>query len=107
MTLKVLTQYEEATGDKRVIPLMQKYVAHQLKSMREQPLREWAIYRWGDEVVSLVWLYNRTGDKNTLDLSKLLAAQGYDWKGHYADFQYPGNKGLVQDLRPPVRQLEP
>lgn len=90
VTLKVLTQYEEATGDKRVIPLMQKYVAHQLKSMREQPLREWSIYRWGDEVVSLVWLYNRTGDKNTLDLSKLLAAQGYDWKGHYADFQYPG-----------------
>ncbi len=90
VTLKVLTQYQEATGDARVIPLMQRYVAYQLKTMANQPLQEWAIYRWGDEVVSLVWLYNRTGDKNALELARLLAKQGYDWKAHYANFQYPG-----------------
>src|SRR5262249_42558698 len=47
-------------------------------------------FRWGDEVVSLVWLYNRTGDENALKLARLLARQGYDWKAHFADFQFPG-----------------
>jgi hypothetical protein len=90
VTLKVLTQYQEATGDARVIPLMQRYAAHQLQTMPSNPLQEWAIFRWGDEVVSLVWLYNRTGDENALKLARLLAKQGYDWKAHFADFQFPG-----------------
>ncbi len=90
VTLKVLTQYQEATGDDRVIPLMQRYVAYQLRSLPSQPLQEWAVFRWGDEVVSLVWLYNRTGDENALKLAQLLARQGYDWKDHFAAFQFPG-----------------
>lgn len=90
VTLKVMTQYQEATGDQRVIPLMQRYVAYQLKTQRGLPLQEWAIYRWGDEVVSLVWLYNRTSDANALELARLMASQGYDWKAHYADFKFPG-----------------
>lgn len=90
VTLKVLTQYQEATGDARVIPLIERYVAYQLKTQPTLPLQEWAIYRWGDEVVSLLWLYNRTGDPDALELAKLMARQGYDWKAHYADFRFPG-----------------
>jgi hypothetical protein len=86
--LKVLTQYQEATGDERVIPLMERYVAYQLKHIDAKPLEKWAVYRWGDQVLSLVWLYNRTGNLAALELARKLAKQGYDWKAHFAAFKY-------------------
>ncbi|HXB73872.1 MAG TPA: beta-L-arabinofuranosidase domain-containing protein [Candidatus Acidoferrales bacterium] len=86
--LKVLTQYQEATGDARVVPLMQKYAAYQLEKMKTIPLKEWAIYRWEDEAVSLIWLYNRTGDARALELARLLRDQGYDWKSAFDIFPY-------------------
>jgi len=88
--LKVLTQYYEATGDTRVPALMRRYFAYMAKSIDERPLKEWAIYRWGDQVLTIAWLYNRTGDAFLLDLARKLSRQGYNWKGHFADFQYPG-----------------
>src|SRR5581483_4866018 len=86
--LKVLTQYEEATGDPRVIPVMRKYFAYQLRALPARPLRDWGKYRWQDNVYSVLWLYNRTGDANLLDLAKLLHNQGYDWEGEFAHFPY-------------------
>ncbi|MBA3439933.1 MAG: glycoside hydrolase family 127 protein, partial [Pyrinomonadaceae bacterium] len=86
--LKVLTQYHEATNDPRVIPLMTRYFQHHLRHIDEQPLKEWAIFRWADEVVSVLWLYNRTGDKQLLDLARKLHAQGFDWRGHYEKFPF-------------------
>src|ERR1022692_497972 len=44
--LKVLTQYQEATGDPRVIPAMEKYFAYQSRILAGEPLQEWAVYRW-------------------------------------------------------------
>jgi hypothetical protein len=86
--LKALTQYQEVTGDPRVIPLMSRYFAHQLKELPSRPLRDWGKYRWQDEAISVLWLYNRTGDPQLLDLAKLLHQQGYDWQAQFADFQY-------------------
>lgn len=88
--LKVLTQYQEATHDSRVIPLMQRYFEYHLKHAAERPLIEWASYRWAEEVLSIVWLYNRTGDAQLLDLARVLAQQSFDWKMHFANFRYPG-----------------
>jgi uncharacterized protein len=86
--LKVLTQYQEATGDARVIPLMQRYFQYQLAELPKRPLRDWGRFRWQDEAVSVFWLYNRTGDPKLLDLVSMLHAQGYDWIAQYADFKY-------------------
>jgi hypothetical protein len=86
--LKVLTQYQEATGDPRVIPLMRRYFAYQARTMESQPLKEWAIFRWADEVVSVLWLYNRTGDTSLLDFVRKLHDQGHDWKKQFADFRF-------------------
>jgi len=86
--LKVLTQYQEATGDPRIIPLMRKYFAFQARHLEERPLKEWAIYRWHDEVLSLIWLYNRTGDASLLDLARRMHNLGYDWEAQFADFKY-------------------
>ncbi|HEY1493124.1 MAG TPA: beta-L-arabinofuranosidase domain-containing protein [Candidatus Solibacter sp.] len=85
--LKALMQYQEVTGDARVIPAMQKYFAYQASHMDERPLKEWAIFRWHDEVLSVLWLYNRTGDRALLDLARKLHQQGHDWEAQYADFQ--------------------
>lgn len=87
--LKALTQYQEATGDPRVIPLMERYFSHQLRLLSGRPLKEWAIYRWADELLSVLWLYNRNGDPRLLELASSLHTQGYDWKGHFANFQFP------------------
>ncbi|HEV2351574.1 MAG TPA: beta-L-arabinofuranosidase domain-containing protein [Terriglobia bacterium] len=86
--LKSLTQYQEATGDARVIPLMQRYFHYQAANLAGRPLHEWARFRWADEVVSILWLYNRTGDKSLLDLAGMLKTQGYDWRGEFENFPY-------------------
>jgi hypothetical protein len=38
--------------------------------------------------VSIVWLYNRTGNPPLLSLAKLLHDQGYNWKGQFDSFEY-------------------
>jgi uncharacterized protein len=86
--LKALTQYQEATGDARVIPMMQKYFALQLAELPTRPLRDWGKFRWQDEAVSVIWLYNRTGDPKLLELASLLHEQGYNWQANFADFKY-------------------
>ncbi|MGB7844930.1 MAG: beta-L-arabinofuranosidase domain-containing protein [Candidatus Acidiferrum sp.] len=86
--LKVLTQHEEATGDPRVVPVMQRYFAHQLLQLPERPLADWGKYRWQDEVISVIWLYNRTGDPDLLRLANLLHQQGYSWKKQFEGFQF-------------------
>jgi hypothetical protein len=86
--LKVLTQYEEVTGDPRVISLMTRYFEYQLTALPARPLTEWGKYRWQDEVVSVIWLYNRTGNPKLLELAQLLRKQGYDWQAQFADFKY-------------------
>lgn len=86
--LKALTQYQEATGDPRVIPLMQRYFAFQARELPNRPLRDWGKYRWQDELVSVIWLYNHTGDDSLLKLARLLHDQGYNWKPQFDHFQY-------------------
>jgi len=86
--LKVLTQYQEATGDPRVIPLMEKYFDYQMNMLDQAPLREWAEHRWADEILSIVWLYNRTGNAKLLELARKLHTQSFDWKANFADFKY-------------------
>ena len=86
--LKALTQYQELTGDPRVIPVMDKYFQYQLAQLPQRPLRDWGRFRWQDELLSVVWLYNRTGAAYLLDLARLLRKQGFDWMEQYAHFQY-------------------
>lgn len=86
--LKALTQYQEATGDERVIPAMERYFRFQASELSKRNLRDWGRFRWQDNLSSVVWLYNRNGDQKLLDLARLLHAQGYDWPAEYANFQH-------------------
>ena len=88
--VKVLTQYHDATGDPRVLPVLSKYFHHQLEAMPGRPLRDWGKYRWQDEAYVVWWLYERTHDPALLKLAALLQQQGFDWVANYADFKYTG-----------------
>jgi hypothetical protein len=86
--LKALIQYQELTDDPRVIPAMERYFRYQLKSLPTRPLRDWGRFRWQDQLLSVIWLYNRTGSPYLLDLAHLLQQQGYNWVAEFADFPY-------------------
>ena len=88
--LKVLTQYQEATGDQRVIPLMTKYLHYHLQHAAEAPLERWAQMRWAEELLSIIWLYNRTEDERLLELARVLHEQAFDWRGHFENFRWTG-----------------
>jgi DUF1680 family protein len=109
--LKVLTQYQEVSGDPRVIPVMQKYFGYELRQLPSRPLRDWGKYRWQDNVYSVLWLYNRTGDNDLLQLAKLLHRQGYDWEGQFANFKYTSKQtseklGLGAHKLPPEAAMQ-
>jgi DUF1680 family protein len=86
--LKALVQYQEATADPRIIPMMRRYFAYQLATLPSRPLTSWGKFRWQDQVLTVLWLYDRTTDPELLELMKLLRAQGHDWLAQYDHFQY-------------------
>ncbi len=70
----------EATGDQRVIPLMTKYFRYQLEMPIEHLLPgSWQKIRGGDNLESIYWLYNRTGDKWLLDVAKRVFERTANW----------------------------
>jgi hypothetical protein len=86
--VKVLSQYHDATQDSRVIPVLTKYFHHQLQALPARPLSSWGKFRWQDEVLVVLWLYNRTGDPKLIELAHLLQSQGFDWQANFAAFKY-------------------
>lgn len=88
VVLKAMTQYQEATRDSRVIPAMLRCLARLSGLLDDRPLSEWARYRWQDLVVTIHWLYERTGDEWLLELADKAHQQGHDWRAQFADFRY-------------------
>lgn len=86
--LKVLAQWEEATGDERVAPFMLRYLRYMARHLGDKPLRDWGQARGGEAVWSALWLYNRTGEGFLLDLIHTLHHQTLDWTGIFSDFPY-------------------
>ncbi|ATL49695.1 hypothetical protein COR50_01740 [Chitinophaga caeni] len=80
--LKVLKQYYEATGDKKVIKALSKYFKYQLETLPQKPLDTWSFWanrRGADNLMVVYWLYNITGEKYLLDLGTLLYEQTYPY----------------------------
>jgi hypothetical protein len=88
IAVKALAQYQEATRDPRVIPVLERYFVYQLDQLPKRPLRDWGKFRAHDEIVVVLWLYNRTGNQQLLDLARLLHRQSYDWQALFANFPY-------------------
>jgi hypothetical protein len=79
LMLHTLQMHFEATKDKRVIPFMQKYFAYQARVLSNQPLKGWASARGGENLLSVHWLYNHTGDTTLLTLAGKIISQTVDW----------------------------
>ncbi|WP_456439952.1 beta-L-arabinofuranosidase domain-containing protein [Caldithrix abyssi] len=80
--LKVMQTYYEATQDERVLDFMTRYFKYQMKHIKEKPLdywTHWAKSRGGENLASIYWLYNHTGDAFLLDLGKIIFEQTLDW----------------------------
>lgn len=88
IVLKALTQWQEATGDPRVVPALTKFFGLLDKLLAERPLDEWARARWADLVVSIDWLYDRAPDPKLLALAANVHKQGLDWIGLARSFPY-------------------
>ncbi len=89
LVFKVLTQWHEATGEARILTALQRAFKAMFEVLPKRPLRDWGKSRWADLVVSVYWLYDRTGEAWLLELAALAAAQGYDWRSHFAAWQFP------------------
>jgi hypothetical protein len=80
LMLSCLQSFYEATGDKRVIPFMTKYFRYELGLPPDELLPgSWQKLRGGDNLESVYWLYNRTGEKFLLDLGRRLFERTSDW----------------------------
>jgi hypothetical protein len=77
--LKALTQYHEATGDARVLPFMTRYFAYQLAHLPARPLRDWGEARGAENVLLVLWLYERAPAPFLLQLADLLIGQTLAW----------------------------
>lgn len=83
--LYCLQSYYEATQDQRVIDLMTNYFKYQNSVPDDKMLsgvHYWQTLRGGDNLYSVIWLYNRTGDKFLLDLAEKIHRTNADWTKH-------------------------
>jgi DUF1680 family protein len=95
--VNALQAYYEYSGDERVIRLMTKYFAWQRAVPDEDFLPPlWQKQRAGDNLASVYWLYNRTGDQKLLDLATKIYNKMDNWTEGVPNWH---NVNIAQALR--------
>jgi hypothetical protein len=85
--LNVLQSYYEYTGDSRVLGLMSRYFRWQMTIPDEDFLLPfWQQQRASDNLASVYWLYNRTGENWLLRLAEKIHRNAADWTGGVASW---------------------
>jgi hypothetical protein len=98
--LNVLQSCYEATGDGRVLAAMGGYFRWQAALPEGQLLpASWQKIRGGDNLESVLWLYNRTGESWLLDLARRLHAATAPWKDGIASWH---GVNICQGFREPA-----
>ncbi len=98
--LYCLQSYYEYSGDERVIGLMTRYFKYQLEVPDVQFLAEskyWQRIRAGDNLHSVLWLYNRTGEPWLLELAEKIHRNAAPWDARGHSREAIGNP---QEIRP-------
>ena len=95
----VLETFYEFTGDERVIPFLTRY----FKWLNTRPgdnfgAGYWPRIRFGDNIESIYWLYDHTGEPWLLDLAKRIHENMQDWTTGVHDWH---NVNLAQGFREP------
>ncbi|HPD13547.1 MAG TPA: glycoside hydrolase family 127 protein [Planctomycetota bacterium] len=100
LALNCLQSFHEATGDPRVLPFMAKYFRWQLSVPDDDFLRPfWQQQRAGDNLESVYWLYNRTGDAELLKLADKIHRRMARWDQGVANHH---NVNFAQCFRAPA-----
>lgn len=87
LALYALRSFYEATADPRVLPFMTRYFKWQMSLPLEEFLPgSWQRVRGGDNLDSIYWLYNRTGEPWLLDLARVTHERTDDWAGRIASW---------------------
>lgn len=89
IVLKAMIQYEQATGDVRVVPAMRRFMQSLRERVMKQPLHSWAQWRSADLVLSIYWLYRKTREQWLLVFAQEVQQQSFDWPGSFRAFPYP------------------
>jgi hypothetical protein len=95
---KALAQYQEATGDGRVIPALLSCCRKIDQVISREPMYSWARFRAADFAVSLFWLYDRTKEPWLLELARRVFAQSHDWRAQFEHFQFTTRAEGRKDL---------
>lgn len=95
----ILQSYHERTGDGRVIPFLLNY--H--RWLHQQPATTfthgyWPHIRWGDNIETCHWLYNRTGEPFLLELAERIHRNMAAWRDGVINWH---NVNLAQGFREP------
>jgi len=100
LMLNALQSYYEYSSDERVLRLMTKYFHWELTVPEEDFLPPfWQHMRAGDNLASVYWLYNRTGDKRLLDLATKIHRNTANWTDGVPNWH---NVNIAQALRGPA-----
>ncbi len=97
-----LQSYYEYSNDPRVISLMTKYFNWQAKVPDSLLLKTyWENSRGGDNLYSIYWLYNHTGEKSLLTLGEKIHRKTANWS---QDNKLPNwhNVNVAQSFREPA-----
>ncbi|WP_427887872.1 beta-L-arabinofuranosidase domain-containing protein [Kribbella sp. GL6] len=98
--LAAFRSWYEYSGDERVIPFMTKYLRFQNTQPPEVFNRSWGAFRWGDNIDSAYWLYNRTGEQWLLDLVTKMHNGSADYVNGIPTWH---NVNLAQGFREPLQ----
>ena len=97
--LDALQSYYEYTGDPQVIGVMTKYF-HWQDTLPAEAFNAgyWPRVRMGDNIESIHWLYNRTGDAFLLGLADKIYHHSMEWNG----IQNWHNVNIAESFRTPT-----
>lgn len=98
--LNALQSYYEFSGDQRVIDLMTRYFKFELAMPEEDFFTGyWDRMRTGDNLESIYWLYNRTGEKSLLELAEKMHRHAAGWTKGVPNWH---NVNLAEGFREPA-----
>ncbi|HET6737683.1 MAG TPA: beta-L-arabinofuranosidase domain-containing protein, partial [Kribbella sp.] len=98
--LAAFRSWYEYSGDERIVPFMTKYLRFQNTQPPEVFNRSWGAFRWGDNIDSAYWLYNRTGEQWLLDLVTKMHNGSADYVDGIPTWH---NVNLAQGFREPLQ----
>jgi DUF1680 family protein len=98
--LFALQTYYDCTGDARVLDCMTRYFKY-LADVRENKFLVgfWPSMRGGDQLYSILWLYNRTGESWLLDLARKTHRRTARWDKDVINWH---NVNMAQAFREPA-----